>query len=295
VTCSGYQPTWPGYPLRAIAAGPGRFGRVSLENVIRLLDAHTGTYAEVRPNRAGLLRVCAHVLTATGESDISGLRVLLVADLLTRVAELRKLQVLTVLASGEQRPGWLADLQRAADTLGIHRAAAHAGSDDAEAALDGPIDVHLASHVAGLDDRSSGLVTWVGTAHMSHAGRPGQIAENVLAGPLYEPPAVRLALLSFAYDKNADLTEDVLASARDTARHWRRLVAEWAQSPSRPVPGRIAEGVQAASADLDTVSLLALLHDLTVDDSTPEGARFETFLYADRILGLDLPGDIGRL
>jgi hypothetical protein len=262
--------------------------------VIRLLDAHTGSYAEVRPNRAGLLRVCAHVPAAAGESDISGLRVLLVADLLTRVAELRKLQVLTVLASEEQRPGWLADLQRAADTLGIHPATAHAGSD-AEASLDGPIDVHLASHVAGLDDRSSGLVTWVGTAHMSRAGRPGRIAENILASPLYEPPAVRLALLSFPYDKAADLTEDVLARAGETARRWRRLVAEWAQSPSRPVPARVAERVQAASADLDTVSLLALLHDLAVDDGTPEGARFETFLYADRILGLDLPGDIGRL
>jgi hypothetical protein len=34
---------------------------------------------------------------------------------------------------------------------------------------------------------------------------------------------------------------------------------------------------------------------MVVDDGTPEGVRFETFLYADRILGLDLPGEIGRL
>jgi hypothetical protein len=66
--------------------------------VIRLLDAHSGSYAEVRSARAGLLRACAHVTAAAGETDISGLRVLLVADLLTRVAELRNLQVLTVLA-----------------------------------------------------------------------------------------------------------------------------------------------------------------------------------------------------
>ena len=134
-------------------------GHVSLENVIRLLDAYTGSYAEVRSARAGLLRVCAHVPVAAGESDISGLRVLLVGDLLTRVAELRNLQVLTVIASEGQRPGWLADLERAADTLGIHPPAARAGADDAEASLDGPIDVHLASHGTDLDDRSSGLVT----------------------------------------------------------------------------------------------------------------------------------------
>jgi hypothetical protein len=41
--------------------------------------------------------------------------------------------------------------------------------------------------------------------------------------------------------------------------------------------------------------VLALLRDLADDDSVPAGARFETFLYADRILGLDLPRDIGRL
>jgi hypothetical protein len=270
-------------------------GHVSLEDVIRLLDAHTGSYAEVRSARAGLLRVCAYVPVAAGESDISGLRVLLVGDLLTRVAELRKLQVLTVIASEGQRSGWLADLERAADTLAIHPPAARAGADDAEASLDGPIDVHLASHGAGLDGRSSGLVTCIGTAHMSRAGRHGQVAEDVLASQADDPLAVRLALLSFPYHEGADLTEDVLASARETARHWRHHVAEWAQSPSRPVPARIAERVQAASADLDTVSLLALLHDLAVDDGTPEGARFETFLYADRILGLDLPGEIGRL
>lgn len=268
---------------------------ISLENVIRLLDANTGSYAAVRPARAGLLRVCAHVPVAAAESDISGLRVLLVADLLTRVAELRNLQVLTVLASEGQHAGWLADLERAADTLGIHPPAARAGSDDAEASLDGPIDVHLASYGAGMDDRSSGLVTCIGSAHMSPPGLDGQVAEDVSASKAYDPLAVRLALMSFPYHKAADLTEEVLASARETARHWRRRVAEWARSPSRPIPARIAELLQAASADLDTVSMLGLLHDLAADDGTPEGARFETFLYADRVLGLDLPSEIGRL
>jgi hypothetical protein len=286
---------WHGYGSTVQVGPRWWFGHVSLENVIRLLDAYTGSYAEVRPNRAGLLRVCAHVPAAAGESDISGLRVLLVADLLTRVAELRNLQVLTVLASEGQRAGWLADLERAADRLGIHPPAARAGSDDAGASLDGPIDVHLASHGTGLDDRSSGLVTSVGAAHMNRAGGHGQVADDAPASQAYGPLAVRLALLSLPYHKPADLTEDVLASASETARYWRHRVAEWAQSPSRPVPARIAERVQAASDDLDTVSLLTLLHDLAVDDGTPEGARFETFLYADRILGLDLPRDIGRL
>jgi hypothetical protein len=269
-------------------------GHVSLENMIRLLDAHTGSYAAVRSARTGLLRVCAHVPVAAGESDISGLRVLLVADLLTRVAELRNLQVLTVLASEGLHAGWLSGVERAADGLGIHPPAARAGSGDAEASLDGPIDVHLAAYDAGLGDRSSGLVTCIGAAHTSRADLDGRVTEDAPTGEAYDPLAVRLALMSFPYHKAADLTEEVLAGSRGTARHWRRRVAEWARSPSRPVPARIAERVQAASADLDTVSLLGLLHDLAADDGTPDGARFETFLYADRVLGLDLPREIGQ-
>jgi hypothetical protein len=33
---------------------------------------------------------------------------------------------------------------------------------------------------------------------------------------------------------------------------------------------------------------------LTPDGGIPAGAKFETFLAADRVLGLDLPRDIGR-
>jgi cysteinyl-tRNA synthetase len=71
-------------------------------------------------------------------------------------------------------------------------------------------------------------------------------------------------------------------------------VAEWAQSPSKPMPPPITGTVQAAFADLDTVSLLALLRGLAADASVPAGTKFETFVYADRVLGLDLPRSIGR-
>ena len=60
------------------------------------------------------------------------------------------------------------------------------------------------------------------------------------------------------------------------------------------MPAQIAETVQAAFGNLDTVSALALLRGLEADPDVPAGAKFETFLYADRILGLGLPRDIGR-
>ena len=57
-------------------------------------------------------------------------------------------------------------------------------------------------------------------------------------------------------------------------------------------PGEIA---RAAFDDLDIASAIALLRGLADDDSVPAGAKFETFLYVDRVLGLDLPGHIGKL
>lgn len=73
--------------------------------MLRLLDARTGSYAEVRPARPGLLRVRAHVPGAAAGPEITWLRVLLVADLLARAAELRNLQVFTVLVADGELPG----------------------------------------------------------------------------------------------------------------------------------------------------------------------------------------------
>jgi hypothetical protein len=60
------------------------------------------------------------------------------------------------------------------------------------------------------------------------------------------------------------------------------------------MPAHIADAASAAFSDLDTPSALALLSGLAPDTGVPAGAKFETFVYADRILGLDLPRDVGR-
>jgi hypothetical protein len=264
-------------------------------DVLRLLDARAGSYAEVRPAQSGLLRVCAYVPETAGGTDISWLRVLLVADLLLRAAELLNLQVLTVLVSAGQDPAQLAAYERAAGALGIHPPAARAGVQEVGTALDGPIDVHLVSQDADPDGSRNGLLVRVGSAHLrGSADHVGAGGADVLAGPGRDPLAIRFALMSLPYYQQADLTEGMLASAHETAAHWRHQVAGWAESPSGPIPPPAAEAVRAAFGDLDTTRVLALLRDLTRDADLPAGAKFETFLYADRVLGLDLPRDIGR-
>jgi hypothetical protein len=267
----------------------------SLEGVLRLLDARTGSPAEVRPARPGVLRVCAHVQQDEAGSGISALRVLLVADLLARTAELTGLQVLTTLEISGPPVDQAAALESDANALGIHPPTARTSAHDAPSPLGGPIDVHLLSQGASLDQGQGGLVVSVGAAHLGGTdSRADAPAGRLPAGQGHDPLAVRLALMSFPSHQPADLADDGLSGARETLASWRQQVAGWAESPSQPMPVHIADAASAAFNDLDTVSALALLRGLAPDASVPAGAKFETFVYADRILGLDLARDIGH-
>ena len=126
--------------------------------------------------------MCAHVTGAAGGQDITGLRVLLTADLLGRIAELRNVQVLTVVAFAAQPAGQVTAFEQAADALGIHPPAERASSHDAQTVLGGPIDVHLAGYAASVDSGQSGFVARVGGAHIREAGSQYQ-TESETATP----------------------------------------------------------------------------------------------------------------
>lgn len=263
--------------------------------MLRLLDARTGTRAEVRPARPGVLRACAHATRAVAGPDITAERLLLVADLLARTAELSGLQVLTALDLSGTSTASAAALDSDANALGIHPPAARVGCLDAPSLLGGPVDVHLVSQDAGVNPGQQGLAVSVGAARLEGAdSRPDAAARGLLTGHGYDPLAARLALMSFPNERPAALAGDGLARAGETLADWRQRVARWAESPSRPVPATIAEAAAAAFNDLDTVSALAMLRGLATDASVPAGAKFEAFVYADRVLGLDLARDVGR-
>ena len=213
--------------------------------MLRLLDARTGSYAEVRPARRGLLRLCAHPPNGAAGAGIAGLRVLLVADLLARTAELGGLQVLTVLTFSRQSPGQREAAERAADALDIHPPAARTDSCDTQASPGGPVDVHVIG--GGVDDAQNGLVARAGAVQLPQAGSHARaVAAGLPGGHAGDALAVRLALKSFPCNQPADLTEGVLARAGEALVYWRHRVAEWAESPSGPIPARIAETIEAA-------------------------------------------------
>ena len=142
---------------------------------------------------------------------------------------------------------------------------------------------------------------WVHGEHLLFEGR--KMAKStgnvVLLGDLAErgldPLALRLALLEHRYRQQLNLTWDTLEAADRTLRRWRDRVAEWADSPSKPMCAEYTAALNGAlDDDLDTPSALRALRELEKDGEIPPGSKFETFANADQVLALDLARDIGR-
>jgi hypothetical protein len=152
--------------------------------------------------------------------------------------------------------------------------------------------VHVADKSAAGEDDRDGIVIHAAAAWLAHDARPGDAAPGTVGGQ--DPLAVRLALMSVPRHQPAELTAGTLADAAQKLGEWRRRVARWAESPSGAIPGTTAATFREAFGNLDTVAVVALLDGQAADETVPPGPRFETFLYADRVLGLNLPRDIGR-
>jgi cysteinyl-tRNA synthetase len=142
---------------------------------------------------------------------------------------------------------------------------------------------------------------WVHGEHLLFEGRKmAKSAGNVvllpdLAEAGYHPLALRLFLLRGRYRQQLNLTWDALAAADRTLTRWRSRLAEWAESPSKPIAAAYLERFAGAlNDDLDTPAALIMLRQLERDADVAPGAKFETFAYADRLLGLDLVAEVGK-
>ncbi|MEU0642452.1 hypothetical protein [Streptomyces umbrinus] len=255
--------------------------------MLRITDARTGESTDATPARRGLTRVEAHV----PRPDTTGLRVLLVADVLVRALEISGTPVWTVLTGTEGR----AELRARATALGIRpfEDERESGSGLGEAQVlrvcapeaesaDGGATGHDG---AGRDETANGLRVEVAPAD----------ADSGVADDDERASALRLALLASPRREPLRLDEAVLTDAEDTLRRWRGAVATWATRPSGPIPDPVRQQLRAAwEDDLDVPAVLAVLRKVETSGTVPDGARFETYAYADRLLGLELTRDIGR-
>jgi hypothetical protein len=87
--------------------------------MFRVVDDRPGSRAVITLARPGPLRLYAHVQVGAGAADLTGLRVLLVTDLLFRAAELSGLQVQTTRVLSGDTFGQAA-VVRSAAALGVH-------------------------------------------------------------------------------------------------------------------------------------------------------------------------------
>jgi hypothetical protein len=90
------------------------------------------------------------------------------------------------------------------------------------------------------------------------------------------------------------LTDGTLALAGAELAGWRGQVAQWAEEPSKPICAQVQQDLLAAlQHDLDTGTAVEVLRG-SLDLGLPPGCLFETWAWADRLLGLDLAADVGR-
>jgi cysteinyl-tRNA synthetase len=97
------------------------------------------------------------------------------------------------------------------------------------------------------------------------------------------------------YRQQLNLSWESLTAADTTIRRWRERVAQWSTGPSAALSTAHLDAMKAAFADdLDTPRAIMVLRDLEKDPAISDGTKLETFLAADRLLGLDLARDIGK-
>jgi hypothetical protein len=252
--------------------------------VLHFWDDRVGALAELAVGSSVPLRICVHGPADGAWSGRADLRVLLVADVLTRIAELHGQQVIAVLAAASPPP---AAFDRDVSALGIYPPV-YASPGGAETALGGPAHVHVIRNEAGPGAAAGGLLLGVGAVEDLTQREAGE--ENGR-----DPLALRLALLSHPYRQPVRLAPDALADAAGSLGRWRAMVAGWAGAPSRPIPAEAAAKIRDAfDENLNTAAALGLLRSMESSREVPAGAKFETFVFVDRVLGLELAREIGR-
>jgi hypothetical protein len=215
-----------------------------------------------------------------GQAGEAGLRSYVLADVVRRVAEGHSLQVSAWHTAGAG-PAEGRELATAWAALNVH---------PLEPAAEPPAALDLA---IGPEPGQPG-VRWLRAGPARSDGGAG-MSPAAVSGRGLDPLALRLVFLQRHYREPVELGWAALAAADRTVREWRAMVAGWANSPSKPMPAQYPADVRHAfDDDLDTPAALRTVAALAADPQIPPGAKFETFVHLDHLLGLDLARDIGR-
>jgi hypothetical protein len=144
------------------------------------------------------------------------------------------------------------------------------------------------AEVSGLRVRVGGVPSGWDALNVRAGDAPGP-ADVVVQRP-FEPGSPPYGL----EHRLAWLAGSSVPEARAELGSWRALVASWAEAPSKPMCAQVQDDLLAAlSDDLSTVDAIVVLRG-SLNLGLPPGCLFETWAWADRLLGLDLAADVGR-
>jgi cysteinyl-tRNA synthetase len=163
---------------------------------------------------------------------------------------------------------------------------------------------HIDLHIGGIDLRfphheneraQSNAITgneavdlWLHGEHLLFEGRKmSKSAGNVVLlkdviEQGFDPLAVRLCLLENRYRSQMDLTWQSIKAADMTLKRWRRKIQEWGVQADV----RDSQFISIIENDLDTPKAIQYLRAVEKDESLTN--RSSIFLFADKVLGLDL-------
>ena len=290
--------------------------------MLRLYDTSLRQAEVIRPAHPRELRVLAVAPSSPGEPQPRQWRDWLQPDLIRRCAQRRSLvPTICEITSPVARPaagtGPVPDHSAARGALNIHPPARIAAAGEpvertVEFVEPRRADSRADSRAGGPPpfDVGTGAPDWLAGARLAGGALVGHVLAPAgavaagngpqrladVTGRGLDPLALRLVFLSRRYRDDVDLSWDALHLADKTLRRWRESVAEWAMSPSLTMAQGYADAATSAfEDDLDTPAALRQLDALAADGGLPEGAKFETFAALDRLFGLDLARDIGRV
>ncbi|WP_369145150.1 hypothetical protein [Streptomyces sp. R44] len=265
--------------------------------MLRIVDTRTGHLVEIPSVRRHLLSICVHLSVHQAGIGLVDLRALLVGDVLARTAELHGLQSRTFLTTSDLPHEQAEALDHAMSALGIHPPAT-VGVHHSSGTLCAAADVHVHAYGTAAQDAVGGVRIDVG--QFGPASRERGVPDrsrllDAVAPEGTDPLAVRMLMLGHAHRAPITVTGTALEEARRMLGDWRQLVADWAQEPSRPIPADVLRHAHAVLADdLDVPAVLDELVTVATRADVPAGARFETFAFLDRVLGLDLAREVGH-
>ena len=248
--------------------------------MLNLFDPAAGAVTPLAGARPRQLRTCTVAAPGSRDGEAGDLRSYLLADVVRRVAEQHGLLVTAWHTAGDSAAEGDA-LAVAWDALNVHPL-------EPAPELPPALDLGIGPQPAQAQ------VRWLAAAPARPADGAG-MSLAAISGRGLDPLALRLVFLRRHYAEPVDLTWEELAAADQTVRAWRALVADWANSPSKPMCAQYTADLKAAfDNDLDTPAALGVVAALAADPEIPAGSKFESFAYLDHLLGLDLARDIGR-